>query len=221
MRIVFLLSASLFVCSIGLAQSNSPSSHAAAPASRTGDSLPQDRHEGVSIAADPYTEPAKTKDKFGKADPLPAGILAVELFLRNETSNPIQINLNTIQLDVRVGGGRLQGLDWLTPGEAANLIAHPKGPRAPRQPRFPIGVPSENDSKTQKLLEIIKPLALDADIIPPMGTIHGFLFFNLENEMSLAESASLYVPDAAIATTKKPLMFFEVPLGKASAAGSP
>jgi hypothetical protein len=47
-----------------------------------------------------------------------------------------------------------------------------------------------------------------------MATIHGFLFFDLNHELSLANRASLYVPNLTNVPEKKPLMFFEVLLSK-------
>jgi hypothetical protein len=64
------------------------------------------------------------------------------------------------------------------------------------------------------LAEILKPMSLDADIVPPKGTIHGFLFFDLNHDMSLVANASLYVPDVTTVPASKPMMFFEVPLGE-------
>ena len=46
--------------------------------------------------------------------------------------------------------------------------------------------------------------------------IHGFVFFDLGDEMSLAETASVYVPDVTIVPSQKALMFFEVAVGKGS-----
>ena len=57
-------------------------------------------------------------------------------------------------------------------------------------------------------------MALDADVVPPMGALHGFLYFDVNNEMSLADTAILYVPDVTVVATKKTLMFYEVRLGK-------
>ncbi len=62
--------------------------------------------------------------------------------------------------------------------------------------------------------DILSPLALDGDIVAPMATVHGFLFFDLDRDMSLANTSILYVPDAAVIPGNKPLMFFEVPLAK-------
>lgn len=174
----------------------------------------EDRHDGLSISVDPYSEPGRAKQKFGKANPLTAGILPIEVSVRNETDHAIKVDLSTVQLEVHFSEDRNQELDWLPAQQVANQVAHPKGPAAPTARRFPIGVPSGADSKADKLADILKPLTLDADIVPPKGTIHGFLFFDLNHDMSLAETASLYVPDVTTVPASKPLMFFEVPLGK-------
>jgi hypothetical protein len=173
----------------------------------------QDRHDGLSISVDPYTEAARAKEKFGKADPLAVGILPIEVSMHNDTDHPIHVDLSTIQLEVHFSDDRHQEIDWLPAQQVANQVAHPKGPSAPQTRRFPIGIPSGTDSKADKLADILKPLSLDADIVPPKGTIHGFLFFDLNHDMSLAETASLYVPDVTTVPPSKPLMFFEVPLG--------
>ena len=60
------------------------------------------------------------------------------------------------------------------------------------------------------LADILRPLSLDADVVPPAGAIHGFLYFNMNHQISLARNASLYVPDAMIIPSNKALMFFEV-----------
>lgn len=209
-RIVSLFAISLLACGASFAQSDSPPANAAhAPAS-----LPQDRHEGLTLSADSYADSGRAKDKFGKANPVPVGILPVEVFLSNETAQPIRINVETIQLTVHFDSGRQEGVDWLPVEEVASAVAHPHGPAAPKQPRFPIGVPTGTDKKADQLAGILRPLALDADIVPPLGMIHGFLFFDLNRDMSLAERASLYVPNVTNVSAKKPLMFFEVLLGK-------
>jgi hypothetical protein len=174
----------------------------------------EDRHDGLSISVDPYSEQARAKEKFGKANPLTAGILPIEVSMRNDTDHPIHVDLSTVQLEVHFSDDKHQDIDWLPAQQVANQVAHPKGPAAPQARRFPIGVPSGTDSKADKLAAVLKPLSLDADIVPPKGTIHGFLFFDLNHDMSLMPTASLYVPDVTTVPASKPLMFFEVPLGK-------
>jgi hypothetical protein len=182
------------------------------------DSLPHDRHEGLSVSADAYSDPARAKDRFGKAaDPLPVGILPVEVFLRNETDQPMHVDLSTIQLDVHPhGGAQDQDIDAMSLHDVAASVAHPHGPSAPEARRFPVGLPSSTDKKADKVADVLGPLALDSDVVPPHGMIHGFVFFDLGDDMSLAESASVYVPDVTIVPSQKPLMFFEVRVGKAS-----
>jgi hypothetical protein len=213
MRILSLAAAGFLACGGAFAQANSSAGKATPPAAPSAESLPQDRHEGLSISVDPYTDMARAKDKFGKANPLPLGILPVEVFLHNETAQPIRANLATIQLEVHFQGGKHQDIDWVAVQEVANEVAHPGGPPAPQARRFPIGVPSGADKKADKLAEILRPVSLDADIVPPTATIHGFLFFDLNHDLSLAQGASLYVPDVTNIPSNKPLMFFEVPLG--------
>ena len=170
----------------------------------------------MSVSAEPYSDAERAKEKFGKANPVPAGILPVEGFLESEADQPIRIDISTIQLEVRPHDGARQDIDWLTAVDVAAAIAHPEGPAAPKARRFPVGIPmSGNDKRAEKLADILQPLSLDADVVPPKGAIHGFLFFNLSHNMSLAGTASLYLPDATVIPSSKALMFFEVSLGNA------
>jgi hypothetical protein len=179
--------------------------------------LPEDKHEGITLSVDAYTKVARGKDKFGKANPLAVGILPVEVFFKNDTDLPVKLDMNTIQLAVKsAGGGAHQDLDWLAPIQVASAVAHPGGPSQPKMRRFPIGVNVPKDEKRDKMLEILKPFAFDADILPPKATIHGFLFFDVAGNIPAAGNATLYVPDLTVATSNKTLMFFEVALQNAS-----
>jgi hypothetical protein len=188
---------------------------AASAAASANSSLPEDHHEGMSLSADAYADAGRCKDKFGKANPYPVGILPVEIFLRNETGHPIKIDLNAVQLTVHSQSGPLQDVDWLTAQEVATAIAHPKGPSAPHAPRLPVPIPSTGgDSKVDKLVAILQPLMLDADVVPPQAQVHGFLFFDVNRDFSRLQSSSIYLPDAKEIPANKPLLFFEVPLAK-------
>ena len=65
------------------------------------------------------------------------------------------------------------------------------------------------------MLDILRPLSLDGDVVPPMAMIHGFVFFDVNHQMSLVDHSSLYVPDVMQVPSNKPMMFFEVALGAA------
>lgn len=208
-----LFAAAVLVCASAFAQSSVPPGKESPPADHSAASLPQDAHEGLTVSADSYSSPARVKEKFGKANPLSVGILPVEVFLRNETMQALRVDMSTIQLSVQLHNGEHQDLDWVSPQDVAATIAHPRGPKDPTARRFPMGLPSGGDNKTDKVMETIGPLALDVGVLPPKATIHGFLFFDLSNDMELAQHASLYVPDVSTVPSNKALMFFEIPIG--------
>jgi hypothetical protein len=178
--------------------------------------LPHDQHSGLTVSVDPYTEAARTKDKFGKADPHDVGVLPIEVFLRNDSDQPMRVNLETVQLEVTLRNGVRQEVDWLRAEEVAKLIAHPAGAADPQRKRLPLPI-NISDKKVEKLAEVLRPLSLDADVIPPKATIHGFLYFDVSHEFSIASRSSLYVPDVSIAPGNEPLVYFEVPLRNAPA----
>jgi hypothetical protein len=219
-----LAAATLLLCSAsGAGAQNNPAATKVQQATPDpGAALAHDHHDGLTVLADPYTDKARGKEKFGKANPLDAGILPVEIFLRNETNEPIHVDINTIQLEVQLRKGGRQEVDWLPAEDVAGLVAHPGGVTPSNRPRI-AGIPlPSGDKKTEKLAEILRPLTLDADVVPPMGALHGFLYFNVNYEMSLADTAVLYVPDATVIASKKALMFYEVRFGKpASSPASP
>jgi hypothetical protein len=193
---------------------------AAAPAADPTAALQRDTHDGLTVMASPLTDAAQSKDIFGKADPMPLGILPVEVFLKNDSQKPIRVDIDTIQLTVHPRNGR-QDLDWLGANEVASLIAHPEGV-VPSQPRRVAGIPlPTNDKKADKFAAQLRPLTLDGEVVPPMGMLHGYLYFNVNHEMKLADGASIYVPNVYSMPSNQPLMFFEAPIGKKKTDAQP
>lgn len=175
----------------------------------------RDRHDGLLIAADPYKEAPRAKERFGKPNPVEAGVLPVDVYLRNETSEPIRVNLEAIRLDMEWPGEDRQSLEPLSAQDAAQTIAYPGGnPRAGTGRRLPIPIPlPTHDKKRDKIADALRPLMLETSVIAPHQTAHGFLFFNLGRDFTQLSRASLYVPDVKIITQNKALMYFEIPLG--------
>lgn len=213
LQITVLTAAFLLLCAGAFGQSATSPADAkpAAPAP-----LPHDQHSGLTVSVDPYTEAARTKDKFGKANPHDVGVLPIEVFLRNDSDQPMRVNLETVQLEVTLRNGVRQEVEWLRAEEVAKLIAHPNGAADPHQKRLPLPI-NIGDKKVEKLADVLRPLSLDADVIPPKATIHGFLYFDVSHEFSIASRSSLYVPDVSIAPGNEPLVYFEVPLRKVPA----
>jgi len=196
----------LVACSAAHAQVPSPS-----------DNLAKDTHQGFTVSADPYTDADRAKKEFGKAaDPYKAGILAVQAFFKNNLNVPVHVDLSTIRLDVKNPNGEHSSLSPLTAPQAAARIAHPRGPATPKARHFP-GLPGGNlpgkDSKTQDIEDKLTPLSLQSDVVPPNGTLHGMIFFDIDGQFDLVAHSSLYVPDVKSVASENPMIYFEVPLG--------
>jgi hypothetical protein len=175
--------------------------------------LAHDEHQGFNVSADPYTGPALIKGRFGKNNPYEAGILPIDVSLTNKTAQAMRVNLEAIRLDVAQPGSPGQHLQSLSVDEVADRIAYPSGSPSPEGSRLPgpLHLP-HHDKKAEKIAENLQPLALDADVIAPGATVHGFLFFDLGHHFEQIANASLYVPDVRSIVGAQSLTFFEVPL---------
>jgi hypothetical protein len=172
----------------------------------------KDSHEGFTVAADAYSDPARTKDKFAKADPYKAGLLAVDVFLKNDTAYPVHVDLSTVRLDIDSPDGQRLHLPMLSLDEAAKEVAHPRGPSLPFPHRLPsLGAPGE-DSKVRDVEAKLQPLTLQTDVVPPNGSTRGFVFFDVSGDFKVVSYASLYVPDVKSVASDNGMIYFEVPL---------
>ena len=133
--------------------------HAQAPAAAADPiaDLQRDTHSGLTVAANPLTDPEQAKSIFGKADPVPLGVLPVEVFLKNDSQQPIRVDIDTIQLTVHTEHSGRQDIDWLSAQEVATLIVHPEGV-APKKPQHIAGIPlPSSDKKVEKLAATLPP----------------------------------------------------------------
>lgn len=176
-----------------------------------------DAHQGVVVSADPYADPARSKEKFGKKHPQEAGILALEVGFRNDTEQPITVTLEHIRLAIEMPGFAPQNLEPLALDDAADRILGPQEPN-PTAPRFPIPrrVPKGNRGKDwQKLRDTLKNAALRSDVLPPRSTIRGFLYFDLDHHFEWLEHSSLYIPELRFLPSREQLLYFEIELAPA------
>ena len=198
----------------------SAASHAQEPtkAARTGStdptSLPaRDSHQGLLIAADPYTSADRYKDKFGKHSPYEAGIIAIDVFFRNDNDLPIRINLKTMQLQVSVPGGSRQRLDPLSPEDVADRVLTKAKDPTPRFPVPRIGAPRpKHDKNWEEFAGAVREAAVASDLLAPHATTHGFLYFDIDRHYEWIPNARLEIPDLAFMNDSKPLFFFEIEL---------
>lgn len=180
----------------------------------------RDAHDGLLIAADPYDDAARSKERFGKKSPHSAGILALEVYFKNDTSKAIRVDLDRIRLSIEAPGQGRQQLRPMPVETVVNAIIYPEGlnPTAPRKPRpspLPGSGTGRKDKDVKQVDDVLRPLALEMDIVPPRATVRGLLFFDLDHRFEKLQFAQLYVPELSFETDGKPLMFFEVDLSKA------
>lgn len=215
-----LISVSLCLALLPAFVLRSAASHAQAPITppRTGApdpaSLPaHDSHQGLLIAADPYTSADRYKDKFGKHSPYEAGIIAIDVFFRNDNDLPIRINLKTMQLQVNVPGGSRQRLDPLSPEDVADRVLTKAKDPTPRFPVPRIGAPRpKHDKNWEEFAAAVREAAVASDLLAPHATTHGFLYFDIDRHYEWISDARLEIPDLAFMNNSKPLFFFEIDL---------
>lgn len=176
----------------------------------------RDEHQGLLIAADPYVSAERSAARFGKKHPYGAGLLAVDIYLRNDTDSPIQIALPAVELTVSPPGGTRQKLEALTSQDTAVVIIHPA--LSPTTKRLPIpgaaGGSIKKEKDVVKLEAALAPQML-GDIVGPHATMHGFLFFDVGAQFDLVAHSSVYFPEVRRVNPETRLLFFDVELGPA------
>jgi hypothetical protein len=180
----------------------------------------RDAHQNMLVAADPYVSAQSSKVKFGKHSPFEAGILAVDVYFRNDNDSPVRLNPDTVLLRIGAEGQPRQKLGALSADDVADrtLLEDPKDPRRSRLP-YPLPGStgrSGRDKNWQEFDSILRSLAMSSTVIPPHGVVHGFFYFDIAGHFDWLSNATLNVPDLAFMIGDKPVFFFEVDLGKAS-----
>src|SRR5205809_6354383 len=79
-------------------------------------------HEGMTITARPWTDPALYKEKFPKKSPFAAGIVAIQVVFRNDSEDSMKINLERIRLNLKFSEEDHQSLYPLSSEEATDII---------------------------------------------------------------------------------------------------
>src|SRR5579863_10772460 len=81
----------------------------------------RDAHQDLTIVADPYLRAARySKEVFGKDSFYNAGIVAIDVYFRNDNDVPIRVNPGTIQLVISQPGQDRQRLGALSPEDVAD-----------------------------------------------------------------------------------------------------
>jgi hypothetical protein len=181
----------------------------------------RDAHQELLIVADPYISADRYKDKniFGKKSFYDAGIIAIDVYFRNDNDKPIRIDLDTIQLVVAQPGQDRQRLDALSAEEVTDrtLLEKATDPTIRRRPlSFPGTIHNSGKSKEwNEMATTLRSVALATDVLGPHATTKGFLFFDMNHEFDAIRYSQLYIPDLAFMGNNQALFFFEIDLGTA------
>ena len=179
----------------------------------------RDAHQNLTIVADPYVRAARyTKEVFGKDSFYSAGIIAIDVYLKNDNDVPIRLNTGSIQLVISQPGQDRQRLNPLSPEEVADrtLLTANSNIRAHRPFPFPGSPKGPGHNKDWvDMTTTLRSVALETDVLPPHATTHGFLFFDMNHDFSAIHNSHLYIPDLAFMTDNKALFFFEIDLADA------
>ena len=173
-------------------------------------------HEGLTISADPWTDPAKYKDKFPKKSPYAAGILAVQVSFRNDSDDSMKINLSSIRLTVHLDAENTQELPSLKPDELVQAVLKPGGkdPTATHKKLpIPVNIPkSGKDKNADELQREAQEAGIPTGVIAPHSTVQGLLYFDLQKQFDLLDTAHLYVPDLVLMRGNRALTYFDIDL---------
>jgi hypothetical protein len=172
-----------------------------------------DSHQGLLIAVDPYTSADRYKERFSKRSPYEGGLIAIDVFFRNDNDLPIRVNLKTMQLLIGAPGESRQRLDPLSPEEVADRVLTKEKDPTPRFPIPRVGAPSpKHDKNWEEFAGSVRGVSLGTDLLPPHATTHGFVYFDINRHFDWITNARLEVPDLAFMNDPKPLFFFEIEL---------
>lgn len=173
-------------------------------------------HEGVTISATPWTEPSKYKEKFPKKSPYSAGVIAVEVSFRNDSDDSIKVDLTRIRLTVSLDAENRQELPSLSPVELAETVLKPGGKDPTKRQKLPIPVtiPRNKDKNWDELQREAQEAGVPTGVIAPHSAVKGLLYFDLQNQFDLLETARLYVPDLVLMRGNRALTYFDIDLGQ-------
>ena len=174
-------------------------------------------HEGLTISATPWTEPSQYKEKFPKKSPYSAGVLAVQVSFRNDSDDSIKVELSRIRLTVSLDADNKQELPSLSPVELAQAVLKPGGKDPTKRQKLPIPVTiprSGKDKNWDELQKEAQEAGVPTGVIAPHSTVQGLLYFDLQNQFDLLQTAHLYVPDLVLMRGNRALTYFDIDLGQ-------
>ena len=175
-------------------------------------------HEGLTISALPWTDPAQYKEKFPKKSPYAGGVLAVQVAFRNDSDESVRVNLERIRLTVQLDPDNRQEVPSLNSEELADAVLKPKAkdPTANR-PKLPIPIGGSKGGRDKHWAELqtqAQNASVPTSVVAAHGTVQGLLYFDLQDQFDLLQNAHLYVPQLTQMQSGRALTFFDIDLSR-------
>ena len=173
-------------------------------------------HEGMTISAQPWTNPAPYKEKFHKKSPYAAGIVAMQVTFRNDSDDSMKVSLERIRLNLTLSEDNRQALDPLTSEQAADVILKP-GAKNPGRSRFPIPIGGPKVGHDKKWVEVeqeLREAGVKASVVAPHSSVQGLLYFDMQSQFDLLNTARLYIPNIVALEKNRELLYFEIDLSQ-------
>lgn len=174
-------------------------------------------HEGLTVSATPWMEAAKYKEKFPKKSPFAAGIIAVQVAFRNDSEESIKVELSRIRMTVRLDSENAQELPSLSAEDVAQEVLKPGAKDPTKRSRIPLPVPIPKGNSDKNFIELqrqAQEASVSTGVVAPHSTVQGLLYFDLQNQFDLLQTAHLYVPELEFMRGNRPLTYFDIDLGQ-------
>jgi hypothetical protein len=180
-----------------------------------------DVHEGITIGVDPWTSSGRYKDKFSKKSPYNAGIVALQLMIRNDNEEPVRLNRERIRLLVQLDEDHKQELQPLSSDDVADSVMLKQSVKDPTLRRNPLPIPiggggakPTRDKNWTDFRDTCQNAALPSPVIAPHSTMEGLVYFDLRGEVDLLQNARLYIPDMQRMTTNQAILYFDIEMNR-------
>jgi len=173
-------------------------------------------HEGVTISAEPWMDTALYKTKFPKKSPFSSGIVAINTIFRNDSDESMKVDLEEIRLNVTLDEDTRQALRSLSADDVADIMSEKRDPTKTR--RLPLPIPTGpkvgRDKKWLELQRAAADAAVNSSIVAPHHSVEGLLYFDLQSQFDLLNTAHLYIPNIRSLEKNHPLLYFEIDLSR-------
>src|SRR5208283_2582067 len=179
-----------------------------------------DSHEGITISVEPWIHASNYKEKFPKKSPFTGGVVGLHLTIKNNGDESVKVDLQRIRLLLILGEENRQELIPLTADDVADTVLL-KGGKDPTQRRNPLPMPVGKPNPTRdknwtEFRDTCQNAGMPSPVVAAGSAMDGLVYFDMRSEWDLLNSAKLYVPNLMTMSTKTPLSYFEINLGKGS-----